>query len=258
MKKRIISAIIALIILVPLIILGGIPYQVGILFLSLLGYREILNLIFKNAKMPEIIKFFSFLSVGLLSLCQDAIVPCISLIVIFIFLPLIFINKSEYNFDIASKLFGSIIFTGIIFYQLNIVRLNSIDELLYLLLISIMNDTFAYFGGNLFGKHKLLPRVSPNKTIEGSIIGLLFGTVIPSVYYIFMIDPGVSIMMIIIITVILSIIGQLGDLVFSAIKRNYDIKDFSNIMPGHGGIMDRVDSISFIVMAYAVIKIITL
>ena len=72
-----------------------------------------------------------------------------------------------------------------------------------------------------------------------------------------MVDPGVSIISIILITALLSIIGQLGDLVFSSIKRNYDIKDFSNIMPGHGGIMDRVDSISFIIMTYIIIKAIT-
>ena len=257
MKKRLISAIVALIILVPLIILGGIPFQVGVFFLSLLGFKELLNLINKKTKVPEIINLLSYLSVGLLTLCQDAIIPCIALIVIFIFIPLIFINKEKYNYDIATRLFGSILFTGLIFYSFIYIRLNSIDEFIYLLLISILTDTFAYIGGNLFGKHKLIPRVSPNKTIEGSIIGLLFGTIVPAIYYIFMVDPGVSIISIILITALLSIIGQLGDLVFSSIKRNYDIKDFSNIMPGHGGVMDRVDSISFIIMTYIIIKAIT-
>ncbi|MBR2712923.1 MAG: phosphatidate cytidylyltransferase, partial [Bacilli bacterium] len=81
--------------------------------------------------------------------------------------------------------------------------------------------------------------------------------IIPAVYYIFMVDPGVSVVYIMLITALLSIVGQLGDLVFSSIKRHYDIKDFSNIMPGHGGIMDRVDSISFIIMTYIIIKSIT-
>lgn len=257
MKKRLISAVVALIILVPLIILGGIPFQVGTFFLSVLGFKEILNVISKNTKVPDILKILSYLSVGLLTLCQDAILPCLALIVIFIFIPLVFIKKEDYNFDIASKLFGSILFTGLIFYSFIYTRLNSIDEFIYLILISILTDTFAYIGGNLFGKHKLIPRVSPNKTIEGSIIGLLFGTIIPAVYYIFMVDPGVSVVYIMLITALLSIVGQLGDLVFSSIKRHYDIKDFSNIMPGHGGIMDRVDSISFIIMTYIIIKSIT-
>lgn len=109
------------------------------------------------------------------------------------------------------------------------------------------------FGGKLFGKHKLIEKVSPKKTIEGSIIGSAFGTIIPSIYYIYMVDPGANILTVIFMTLILSIIGQLGDLVFSSIKRYFNIKDFSNIMPGHGGILDRIDSITMVVLAYQII-----
>ena len=120
-------------------------------------------------------------------------------------------------------------------------------------MITILTDTFAYIGGRLFGKHKLIESVSPNKTIEGSVIGSFIGTILPTAFYVFMINPGESIVIAFIITLILSIIGQLGDLVFSSIKRYYDIKDYSNIMPGHGGILDRLDSIIFVIMGYIVI-----
>ena len=68
-----------------------------------------------------------------------------------------------------------------------------------------------------------------------------------------MVDPGANILTVIFMTLILSIIGQLGDLVFSSIKRYFSIKDFSNIMPGHGGILDRIDSITMVVLAYQII-----
>ena len=258
MRKRLISALIALIIVVPLIILGGIPYQIGIGIFTILGFKEIIELIEKNNSIHILIKLLSYLSVVLLALCQDSILPCMCLIFLFIFLPLVFFKEETYNYETASKLFGSIILTGIIFYLLLTIRLGSIDEFIYLLLISILTDTFAYLGGNLIGKHKLLPRVSPNKTIEGSICGLIMGTIIPTIYYIYMVDPGISFILIILVTIVLSIVGQFGDLIFSAIKRNYKIKDFSNIMPGHGGIMDRLDSISFIMIAFTIIKMLIL
>ena len=76
------------------------------------------------------------------------------------------------------------------------------------------------------------------------------GTVLPVYLYVTIINPEVSFIMITIVTLFLSILGQLGDLVFSAIKRYYNIKDFSNIMPGHGGILDRLDSIIFVMLGY--------
>ena len=255
MKKRIISAIAALIIFVPLTIIGGIPFLVGTSLLSILGFRELLKLYEKDYKLPIFIKLLSYLSVVTLSICDESIIPCLGLIFIFIFIPIIFIDREEYNFDNANKLFGNIIFVGIMFYMFNYLRTSSLDEFIYVFLIAILTDTFAYFGGRLFGKHKLIPSVSPNKTIEGSIIGSIFGIIIPAIYYMYMISPGMNFLLILLITIILSILGQLGDLLFSSIKRYYKIKDFSNIMPGHGGILDRLDSSSVIALTFIIIKI---
>jgi len=105
-------------------------------------------------------------------------------------------------------------------------------------------DTFAYFGGKLFGKHKLYPRISPKKTIEGSIIGTVFALLIVISYrYIWF--STFSLFHTIIIIVIVSIFGQIGDLIESLIKRRAGIKDSSNNLPGHGGIFDRFDSLIF-------------
>ena len=120
-------------------------------------------------------------------------------------------------------------------------------------MITIFTDTFAFVSGKIFGRHKLIERISPNKTLEGFIIGSIIGTIIPTIFYIYVISPGEEFISIIIFTFVLSIIGQFGDLVFSSIKRHYKIKDFSNLIPGHGGILDRLDSITFVMFGYIIL-----
>ena len=111
-----------------------------------------------------------------------------------------------------------------------------------------ITDTFAYFSGRFFGKHKLSPLISPNKTIEGSIGGILGCILAVIAYkYIAQIIWGLSLDIIYSIAVIIpaSIIAQIGDLSFSYLKREFKIKDFGTILPGHGGILDRFDSLLF-------------
>ena len=112
--------------------------------------------------------------------------------------------------------------------------------------ISFMSDTGAYFVGVLFGKHKLIPKVSPKKTIEGSFGGIL-GCIVGYVLYGFIIqiicDVKVNYIAMILLAIVISIVSQFGDLVASYIKREQEIKDFGFIFPGHGGILDRFDSV---------------
>ena len=106
------------------------------------------------------------------------------------------------------------------------------------------SDTGAYFTGVTIGKHKLIPRLSPKKTIEGSIGGILLGTILSVAYasYLGIIETN---RVLIVACFVLTITGQVGDLVFSAIKRHFGVKDYSNLLPGHGGVLDRIDSILF-------------
>ena len=104
----------------------------------------------------------------------------------------------------------------------------------------------------LVGKHKLCPIVSPKKTIEGLVGGTVAGTIVATAFYVTAINPSMSIAFVALITIILSLVGQLGDLVFSSIKRYYDKKDFSNLIPEHGGILDRFDSLIFVVLAFII------
>ena len=102
-----------------------------------------------------------------------------------------------------------------------------------------------------FGRHKLIPHVSPKKTWEGSIGGSVIATVGVSIFYHYLVSPANW--KIVLGIFILSVMGQIGDLIFSKIKRENDIKDFSNLIPGHGGILDRLDSTIAIMLGYLII-----
>ncbi len=127
-------------------------------------------------------------------------------------------------------------------------RHKDIGAYMYLLIFisAWICDTFAYFVGRFFGKHKLIPEISPKKTIEGAIGGIVFTFLALILYwtivkYGFKYD-GLSIVHICILGIVLPIVSQIGDLVASSVKRQYNIKDFGNLFPGHGGVLDRFDS----------------
>ena len=105
------------------------------------------------------------------------------------------------------------------------------------------SDIFAYFTGKLLGKHKLCPSVSPNKTVEGSIGGVLGSLVLCSLFGYFFLNDGF--LLCIVIGILGGAISQLGDLSASVIKRKIGIKDWGSLIPGHGGILDRIDSVLF-------------
>lgn len=108
-----------------------------------------------------------------------------------------------------------------------------------------VSDTFAYFSGRLFGKHKLCPAISPKKTVEGSIGGVL-ANMIAFAGYAFILrqffDVSANIIFFAILGALFSAVGQFGDLIASSIKRHYGVKDFGKFFPGHGGVLDRFDS----------------
>ena len=107
-------------------------------------------------------------------------------------------------------------------------------------------DSFALFGGMRFGKHKLAPEVSPKKTVEGCVCGLIAATLSGfAIYYIPALAPGVPLWLCLVTCAVASTMGQVGDLAESLVKRMIGIKDFSDLIPGHGGMFDRADSLMF-------------
>ena len=255
MRKRLISAFILLIVYAPIIALGGNLFKVGITITAILCYREIFNLIKKDNDIPIAIEILSYVLTGAIVLSGDYIVQAIAATFILMFIPLILYKPKEYSYEVASKMTLSALMIGFAFYVLNTVRMDSLHICIYLVLITIFTDTFAFLGGKFLGKHKLIPRVSPNKTIEGTICGFIMGSLIPTVYYVTMVDQSEGFFDILIVTMIYSIFAHIGDLVFSATKRRFNIKDFSNMVPGHGGLLDLFDSLIFICITYSIISI---
>lgn len=121
-----------------------------------------------------------------------------------------------------------------------------------------ITDTFAYFTGRFFGKHKLIPEVSPKKTVEGAIGGVVFCVISAIIFAIvvenFFIGTGKANYLVLgISAVFISVVSQTGDLIMSVIKRHYGIKDYGKLFPGHGGILDRFDSVLAVSILFAVI-----
>ncbi len=153
---------------------------------------------------------------------------------------LIVFNQKDLIKKIGSILFG-LVYITVPFY----LTLNFIEErtfLVWLFTFLMINDTFAYLVGVKWGKHKLVPKISPKKTIEGFIGGLIFSVLAGVLLQYYYPQEGINW---IIIALIASVCGTLGDLVESKIKREAHVKDSSNIIPGHGGFLDRLDSFIF-------------
>ena len=163
-------------------------------------------------------------------------------------LPILFYNDNKkYNINDAIYILGICYFLSISYGTL--IRVSSLDTLkvVYIFIIAFITDTYAYIGGRLIGRHKLC-EISPNKTIEGSIIGVVMGTIVGTVYYLNVV--GSELIFVLLMSLALSIMGEIGDLMFSSIKRYFNKKDYSNIIPGHGGVLDRFDSVIFIALLF--------
>ena len=139
--------------------------------------------------------------------------------------------------------------------------LESLLLVLFLAIGVMMNDIGAYFVGILFGKHKMNPRISPKKTWEGFVGGIVISAFCSVGFALAMtltghpLLPGFAIenfYWVVIISIVMPLAGDIGDFVFSALKRNEGVKDFSNLLPGHGGFLDRIDSLLFAAGSIAV------
>ncbi len=256
MKERIIGAVLILLIGIPLIMIGGKVFTLSCSLFAVLALKEIMELKEHHNQIPKGIFFICVIDLVLFlfsSLKNDSLflnLPYKYLLFTFLslFVPTLLYKKEKYTTKEAMYLLGSVLFLALAFYSIIFVRNYNIYIFVYLLFISIFTDSFALFVGKLIGKHKCSPIISPKKTWEGCIGGCFFGVVLSLIYYFWFIEAFS--LPIVFLTIFLSIIGQVGDLVFSKIKRENKIKDFSHLIPGHGGILDRFDSFIFIVMTY--------
>lgn len=239
---RTISGIILVLLALFMAIKGGIMLACFVFLLSIIGLREFYNAL-ENIEIKPIktIGYISCLCFLLNSLGFTQLNLIFMLYLLLTVLLITSIFKKDMNIiDLATTFFGVFY---IPFFMQHIIYLEGTIYIWLIFIAAWGTDTFAYIFGNLFGKTKLHPELSPNKTIEGSIGGI-FGTFILTLIFSkhFSLIP---LWKLLIFSIISSIMAQLGDLVASKIKRFTKIKDYGFIMPGHGGVLDRFDSILF-------------
>ncbi len=258
MIRRTISASVALLIIVPLFLIGGIPFTIAIYILSILGLWEFLRMMESEKELPIFIGFISYIALTFLvlgNLSSNTLLFTIDyrilagLFLVFLLPTVLYHEKKIYNITDAFYLIGGIFFLGSSFSFIISLRHYQMSILFYLFLITAITDTYALITGKLIGKRQFTS-ISPNKTWEGTIGGTFFGVFVAVTFYHTIVDSTLAFSILIPVTLFLSILGQFGDLVFSAMKRYYGKKDFSHIMPGHGGILDRMDSIIFVVLGF--------
>lgn len=247
MKQRVITAVIALIIFIPLLYVGGMPFAILATLLGLIGISEILVMKKKLLVSPEAILAFlmTFTLVEPVPMLGHIDRTAVLSICSLCMLLLTVTSKNRFSFDDAGVLILGSLYVGMGFHYMIMARDAGLLIILYAFLIVWLTDSGAYLIGRKIGKHKLAPHVSPNKTWEGSIGGTVLAVLVLAVYLYFF-PQRYSYSMMLLLTLIFSVGGQLGDLVESALKRHYGVKDSGKILPGHGGILDRFDSIMFI------------
>lgn len=259
MKKGFISICVILLLFLGSLFLGKLPFSICLSIFSVLSLRELLNIRGKEKHIPSEIELLSYLIVIFFTMNNfdmnlDYYVldyKLLASLILIDFIPLVLINdKRKYNILDALYLIGSTLFIGITFNLIAQFRSYDVNYVIYIMLIALFTDSFGLITGKYIGSHRLVPTISPKKTVEGAIGGLFMATFVSSLFYLSTIPSRLPILGVIIITMFLSIIGQLGDLVFSFIKREFGRKDFSNIVAGNGGILDVLDSIIFVTLGF--------
>lgn len=268
MKQRLISGLIVAAVAICAIVIGGYLFEILVLLFAGIGIFEFYSAFSKKGYSP--IKIFGiiflalfalmiyFESESLFSITVNVwklgvinIFPPVFLISMLVLLALIVFKYEKYSaVDVAITLFGG---SYVVFLTSYFVKLRFLNGGIYLFFLAlagaVVTDTFAYFVGRAIGKKKLLEAISPKKTVAGSVGGFVSNIIILTVYGAVLwftgAYKGLAIYHYSIIGALTGIVSQIGDLAASAIKRYAGIKDFGKIMPGHGGILDRIDSYLF-------------
>ena len=278
MKKRLITGFILLAVLIPLVVIEALLpafYVVAVGFTAI-GSYEMLKLYQHEKKYSFGVKAVITCATVLSFLCgltfmSDLIygkpiykLICFSSLLVSISMQLsLLVFSKDFDASDIGKSLATSTYVGFGVASLVALRLLGVRFIAYLFIITILTDVFAYFFGMLFGKHKMIERISPKKTWEGAVGGAIIGTLAATIFAfsygklfpqmecntifdslldLSKINDVILFVCILLVSLLTSVAGQIGDLVASRLKRTYGIKDFSNIFPGHGGFLDRFDS----------------
>ena len=265
MLKRIISGVIAFLVFVPIVWFSqpgtpeGWAFPIAISIATAIALGEMFNcigilkmwylsipLILVGAALPTLARYFDG---GRESELHTVVLMIVVALVTYILAVSLF-SKGRFPIELAGLAFTTEFYICGGFTSIVLLRdFENYGVYLFMLIFvgAWGTDIFAYFVGRFLGKHKLIPEVSPKKTIEGSIGGIVFCSLLYMLYG-FILTKFVSGLsntywLLAIVGIIISVVAQIGDLTMSQIKRQFGVKDYGKIMPGHGGILDRCDSV---------------
>ena len=257
MKVRVLTSIGIAVFGLPILFLSEyLVYPMAVALLSLAAMYEMTALTgFRSKPLVWVPSYLIAVLMPIGAYFADAdsfnyITACGGLLIAFLFYLYAYgvLNRGKVKFDSIAMHFTTQVYICLSFTALSLVRYIPYGAYIFALVFvgSWVCDMFAYFVGRAIGKHKLIVEISPKKTIEGSIGGIVCTTLAFALYglIIRLLDgPEPSYVVLIILGFALSIIAQFGDLICSLIKREHGVKDYGNIFPGHGGVLDRFDSI---------------
>lgn len=264
MRTRLITAAVALCVLIPVLIFSDTwLFPIAVSVFCLMALFEMFRCVKLSGNLWITLPIYlsaAFLVIGVRlfknqlgfdtwTFIARVAVPCMLLVTLYLFAVLVFAKGKVAVDSIAIAGFMSLYIVSA-FMAILFLRDSASGAYTYLLIFigAWITDSFAYFTGLLFGKHKLIPEISPKKTVEGSIGGILFcgaAFIIYGIAITYFVESAtrMNLGLLFCYGVIVSVVSQIGDLSLSAVKRQYGIKDFGKLFPGHGGVLDRFDSI---------------
>ena len=264
MKTRTLTAAAILAFILPFVFLSHtVVYPIIVALLSFVAAYEVLKCFALDKKiLPSCAAYLICAGLPALAyLLKDDLtlfftIAALSIFVFMIyFFALAVFCHAQYKYTELSGVFVMILYVVVAFSAMSLIRnIEGVGFILFMLIFVIawLTDVFAYLTGFMIGKHKLAPVISPKKTIEGAIGGIVFSTggCFLFALIVTLVDNslGVNYLALAVFAPVLSIVSQVGDLFASAVKRERGIKDYGNLLPGHGGILDRFDSIIAVTM----------
>ena len=254
---RLMSSIVLLVLALITVLTGGYLLAAVLLFLALTAYRELLKACKLKgegkAGLLESVGYVGIIAYYLLMVfVENKIYLFLALITILVAFMFVYVfTFPKYRAEQIMCAFFCVAYAPIMLSFIYLVRdlPYGIYTVWMIFISSWICDTCAYVVGMLIGKHKLAPVLSPKKSIEGALGGIAGSALVGAIYAYFIVEPAISEQQITWVFVLISgigaVISQVGDLAASAIKRNHEIKDYGKLIPGHGGVMDRFDSVIF-------------